>query len=84
MPIATREAEIGLERWRSREWRPVRHAAYRTLLDMTVFPALHNGVPLPNALRRNAVDHCLIDAVTSRPTERLLRLNPGLRVPNAP
>lgn len=80
----TAPGDGGLERWRSREWQPIRYAAYRTLIDMTIFPALRDGVPLPNALRADAVRHGLIDAVTSRPTERLLRLNPGLRVPTAP
>ncbi len=68
----------GLERWHAREWEPIRRAVYRTLVDMTVFPTLSpEGVPMLNALRQSAVEHGLIDAVTSQPTERLLRLNPG-------
>ncbi len=82
---STAPRDEGLERWRSREWQPIRYAAYRTLIDMTVFPALsRDGVPLPNALRGDAVRHDLIDRVSSWPTERLLRLNPGLRVPAGP
>lgn len=81
-PPAPRDG--GLEHWRSRDWQPIRHAAYRTLIDMTIFPALRDGIPLPNALRADAVRHGLIDSVTSQPTERLLRLNPSLREPNAP
>lgn len=75
----------GLQRWNSRKWQAGRHAVYRTLLDMTVFPALgREGVPLPNALYHSAVEHGLIDAATGQPTERLLRLNPGLRRPGVP
>ncbi len=75
----------GLRRWNSRDWQAVRHAVYRTLLDMTVFPALgRKGVPLPNALYHGAVEHGLIDAATGQPTERLLWLNPGLRRPGVP
>jgi len=72
--------DIGLQRWNSREWAPIRHAVYRTLVDMTVFPALRrDGVPFPSALRQSAVEHDLIDATTSRPTDVLLWLNPYLR-----
>ncbi len=68
----------GFQRWHSREWEPIRRAVYRTLVDMTVFPTLSpEGVPMLNALRQTAVEHGLIDAVTSQPSERLLRLNPG-------
>lgn len=81
----TGPATIALERWNAREWQAIRHAVYRTLLDMTVFPALsHDGVPLPNALRHTAVEHGLIDPATSQPTDRLLWLNPGLRPRGAP
>jgi hypothetical protein len=70
----------GLRRWNSREWTTIRHTVYRTLLDMTVFPALRrDGAPLPNALRQTAAEHDLIDATTSQPTDVLLRLNPYLR-----
>lgn len=73
------------QRWNSRDWQDIRRAAYRTLLDMTVFPALsREGVPMPNALRANAVQHGLIDAATGQPTERLLRLNPSLRRSSVP
>ena len=49
---STAPRDGGLERWRSREWQPIRYVAYRTLIDMTVFPTLsRDGVPLPNALR---------------------------------
>lgn len=81
----TGRPDAGLQRWSSREWQAVRHAVYRTLLDMTVFPALsREGVPLPNALRHTAVGHGLIERTTDQPTERLLWLNPGLRRPGAP
>jgi hypothetical protein len=81
----TAPPDNALERWNSREWHAIRHAVYRTLLDMTVFPALsREGVPLPNALRHTAVERGLIDTVTSQPTDRLLWLNPGLRPPGAP
>ena len=77
--------EASLHCWNSREWQAIRHAVYRTLLDMTVFPALsREGIPLPNALRHTAVEHGLIDAATGQPTERLLWLNPGLRPPGVP
>ncbi len=80
--VPTAPADDGLRFWHSHGWRAVRRAVYLTLLDMTVFPELNrDGDPLPNALRQSAVEHGLIDAVTSRPTERLLRLNPGLRQP---
>ncbi len=63
--------------------RPAR--ADSTLVDMTVFPALtRNGVPLPNAPRRGTVQRGLIEPVISRPTERLQRLDPGLRAPDGP
>jgi hypothetical protein len=72
--------DIALKQWNSPEWAVIRHAVYRTLLDMTVFPALdRNGLPLPNALRQSAVRHHLIDARTSQPTDGLVRLNPHLR-----
>ncbi len=82
---STAPRDGGLERWRSPDGQPIRYAAYRTLIDMTVFPALsRDGMPLPNALRADAVRHGLLNRVTSRPTERLLRLNPGLRAPAGP
>jgi hypothetical protein len=81
-PARTDRADIGLQRWNSPEWQAIRHATHHTLIDMTVFPTLsRKGVPLPNALHHTAVERGLIHPVTSRPTERLLWLNPGLRPP---
>jgi hypothetical protein len=74
--------DVGLDRWNSPEWARIRWAVYRTLLDMTIFPTRSpGGEPLPNALRVLGVEHDLIDAATSQPTERLLRLNPHLPQP---
>ncbi len=82
-PEARAPANVGLRRWNSAEWQAIRRAVYYTLVDMTVFPAVRrDGTPLPNALRQSAVEHRLIEPVSSRPTERLLRLNPGLRDPD--
>lgn len=77
--------DVGLSRWSSSHWQAVRRAAYLTLVDMTVFPSLApDGTPWSNALRESAVEHHLIDPVSSRPTERLLGLNPWLQEPAEP